>query len=206
MYINPVAATRTLRYAAPMTTELRRAYLRPLPCAPMRPNARPLAGGLFGYAEVEVLRRGQAPEILPVDAVEALHPEELETLALLSRPRPALARPRPGPAPDHGGRERDPGQFLRRRSAGRHASRGGPRAGPGRSRGRDHRHRRRIDPAPRRAGRARPGTGAGDPGDRGLAGRRLPGAALDRHPQGGGRRGGAGGGCGDVQRRLGADP
>jgi len=74
-----------------MTSELRRAYLRPLPCAPMRPNARPLAGGLFGYAEIEVLRRGAAPEILPVDAVEALHPEEAETLALLSMPRPVLA-------------------------------------------------------------------------------------------------------------------
>ena len=74
-----------------MTIEPRRVYLRPLPCAPTRPNARPLAGGLFGYAEVEILRRGQAPEILPVDAAETLHPEELETLALLSRPRPALA-------------------------------------------------------------------------------------------------------------------
>jgi dihydropteroate synthase len=86
-----VAAAIPLRYAASMTSELRRAYLRPLPCAPTRPNARPLAGGLFGYAEVEVLRRGEAPEILPVEAAEALHPEEAETLALLSTPRPALA-------------------------------------------------------------------------------------------------------------------
>ena len=74
-----------------MMTEPRRAYLRPLPCAPARPNARPLAGGLFGFAEVEVLRRGEPPEILPVDAAEALHPEEAETFALLTRPRPALA-------------------------------------------------------------------------------------------------------------------
>ena len=74
-----------------MMTKLRRAYLRPLPCALARPNARPLAGGLFGFAEVEVLRRGEPPEILPVDAAEALHPEEVETFALLSRPRPALA-------------------------------------------------------------------------------------------------------------------
>ncbi len=82
-----------------MTTEPRRAYIRPLPCAPMRPNARPLAGGLFGFSEVEVLRRGEPHEILPVDAAEALHPEEAETFALLSRPCPApagldLARPR----------------------------------------------------------------------------------------------------------------
>ncbi len=91
MYNILVAAIRTLRYAAPMTTEPRRAYLRPLPCAPTRANARPLAGGLFGFAELEVLRRFEPPEILPVDAAEALHPEEVETLALLSLPRPALA-------------------------------------------------------------------------------------------------------------------
>jgi dihydropteroate synthase len=87
----PVAAIPGLGYAAPMTTEPRRAYLRPLPCALARRNARPLAGGLFGFAEVEVLRRGEPAEILPVDAAEALHPQEVETFALLSRPRPALA-------------------------------------------------------------------------------------------------------------------
>jgi dihydropteroate synthase len=86
-----IAATISLRYAAWMMTEPRRAYLRPLPCAPTRRNARPLAGGLFGYAEVEVLRRGEAPEILPVDAAGAMHPEEVETLALLSARRPTLA-------------------------------------------------------------------------------------------------------------------
>jgi dihydropteroate synthase len=74
-----------------MTTEPRRAYFRPLPCAPTRPNARPLAGGLFGFCEVEVLRRGEPAEILPADAAEALYPEEAETFALLSAPRPALA-------------------------------------------------------------------------------------------------------------------
>jgi dihydropteroate synthase len=94
-----VAAPPALRYAAPMMTEPRRAYLRPLPCAPSRPNARPLAGGLFGFAEVEVLRRGEAPEIVPVDAVEALHPEEAETIEQLTSPRVPvagldLARPR----------------------------------------------------------------------------------------------------------------
>ncbi len=87
----PVAATPGLGYAAPMTTEPRRVYFRPLPCAPTRPNARPLAGGLFGFREVEVLRRGAPAEILPADAAEALHPEEAETFALLSAPRPALA-------------------------------------------------------------------------------------------------------------------
>jgi dihydropteroate synthase len=74
-----------------MPTRTRRAYLRPIPCAATRPNARPLAGGLFGFAEVEVLQRGEAPEILPVDAAEVLHPEAAETLALLAAPRPPLA-------------------------------------------------------------------------------------------------------------------
>ncbi|HUF85854.1 MAG TPA: dihydropteroate synthase [Thermohalobaculum sp.] len=74
-----------------MPTGHRRIYLRPLPCAPARPNARPLAGGLFGFADVEVLRRGESPEILPADAVEVLYPEAAETLELVSAPRPPLA-------------------------------------------------------------------------------------------------------------------
>jgi len=73
-----------------MTRESRRAYLRPLPCAPGRANARPLAGGIYGFAQVEVLRRHEAPQVLPVDAVEALYPEEAETLALISAPRPPV--------------------------------------------------------------------------------------------------------------------
>jgi dihydropteroate synthase len=74
-----------------MTTEMRRVYLRPLPCAPSRAHARPLAGTVYGFAEIEVLRRREPPEILPVDAAEALHPEEAETFALLSEPRPPVA-------------------------------------------------------------------------------------------------------------------
>ena len=56
MYIILVAAIRTLRYVAPMTTEPRRAYLRPLPCAPARANARPMAGGLFGFVVGRILQ------------------------------------------------------------------------------------------------------------------------------------------------------
>lgn len=74
-----------------MTTARGRAYLRPLPCAPGRRDARPLAGGLFGFREIEVLRRGADPEILPADAVAALLPEEAETLDRLSAPRPPVA-------------------------------------------------------------------------------------------------------------------
>jgi len=68
-----------------------RTYLRPLPCGLARPNVRPLAGGPFGFAEVEVLRRGDAPEILPADAAEVLYPEAAEMLELAVEPRPALA-------------------------------------------------------------------------------------------------------------------
>jgi dihydropteroate synthase len=91
MFNIPVAAAILLRYSASMTIEMRRAYLRPLPCALARPGARPLAGTMFGFFEIEVLRRGEAPEILPAAAVEMIHPDEADTLALLSAPRPALA-------------------------------------------------------------------------------------------------------------------
>ncbi|HSF95741.1 MAG TPA: dihydropteroate synthase, partial [Thermohalobaculum sp.] len=74
-----------------MTNDHHRAYLRPLPCAPDKPNARLLAGGMLGFREIEVLRRNSAPEILPVDAVLALHPEEAEELELLSAPRAPVA-------------------------------------------------------------------------------------------------------------------
>lgn len=51
-----------------------RRYFRPIPCAAGLPGARPLAGGLFGFREVEVLARNQAPERLPAEAVPALWP------------------------------------------------------------------------------------------------------------------------------------
>jgi len=70
--------------------ETRRVYLRPIPCSPARSHARRLAGGVFGFAEVELLSRDAGPEILPVDAVEAMHPEEADTLARLSAPHPKI--------------------------------------------------------------------------------------------------------------------
>src|SRR5690625_2600460 len=51
-----------------------RRYFRPIPCERSLPGARPLAGGLFGFREVEVLSRGSPPERLPADAVPALWP------------------------------------------------------------------------------------------------------------------------------------
>ena len=39
---------------------------------------------MYGFAEVEILRRDEAPEILPVDAAVAIYPEEAETLTRLS--------------------------------------------------------------------------------------------------------------------------
>ena len=99
MYNIPIAAPSRLRYAPRMNREIRRAYLRPLPCAPGKPHARPLARGLFGFREIEVLRRHEPAEILPVDVVQALHPEEAEVLEHLCAPRAPvsgldLTRPR----------------------------------------------------------------------------------------------------------------
>jgi dihydropteroate synthase len=51
------------------------------------PGARPLAGGLIGFREVEVLARGREPEILPADAVAALWPEGAEVVERASVPR-----------------------------------------------------------------------------------------------------------------------
>ena len=74
-------------------------YFRPIPCARALPGARPLAGGLIGFREVEVLTRGHAPEILPADAVLALWHEAAVVLERASAQRPsplglALDRPR----------------------------------------------------------------------------------------------------------------
>lgn len=66
-------------------------FFRPVPCARQRAGARPLAGGLFGFAEVEVLSRAAAPQILPVDAVAAVYPEAGEVLERLSASRRAIA-------------------------------------------------------------------------------------------------------------------
>lgn len=74
-----------------MSDDPHRAYLRPIPCPPRRAGARPLAGGLFGFTEVEVLRRDRPPAVLPADAAEVLFPEAAETFRLLSAPRAPLA-------------------------------------------------------------------------------------------------------------------
>lgn len=87
-----------VRYAAPVQRPGTR-YFRPIPCARALPGARPLAGGLIGFREVEVLARGRSAEILPADAVMALWHEAPAVLERASGPRPfslglALDRPR----------------------------------------------------------------------------------------------------------------
>ncbi len=74
-----------------MTNDTRRIYLRPVPCPAGQPGARRLAGGLFGFATIEVLRRDAAPEVLPVDAAVALYPDELDTFQRFSQSRAPLA-------------------------------------------------------------------------------------------------------------------
>jgi len=68
-----------------------RRYLRPIPCAAPRPGARPLAGGPRRFAEVEILARGRAAQIVPADAAEALVPEGVGLIDRIAAPPPALA-------------------------------------------------------------------------------------------------------------------
>lgn len=70
-----------------MRSDAGRIYVRPIPCAPGRPSARPLAGGPLCFAEVEILRRDRAPEILPAEAAEVLYADEAEEIANLSARR-----------------------------------------------------------------------------------------------------------------------
>lgn len=68
-----------------------RPVFRPLPCGADRSHALPLAGGVLGFAEVEVLRRDAPAEVLPVAAAEALFPEGGEIVARIATARPPIA-------------------------------------------------------------------------------------------------------------------
>ena len=68
-----------------------RRYARPLPCSPDAPGAVRLAGGLFAFAEVEVLRRNGPAETLPTDAARALYPDLEGMLTRLAATRLPLA-------------------------------------------------------------------------------------------------------------------
>jgi len=64
---------------------------RPLPAAIDRPAALPLAGGPLGFAELEVLCRGDRPGVIPVAAAEALYPEAGATVARIAAQRAPIA-------------------------------------------------------------------------------------------------------------------
>ena len=66
-------------------------HLRPVPLEPPRRHALPLANGPLCFAEVEVLVRGAAPEVLPAAAAETLHPGARAVMARLTAARPAIA-------------------------------------------------------------------------------------------------------------------
>jgi dihydropteroate synthase len=66
-------------------------YFRPIPCAPDRPGALPLGGGPLGFAEIEILSRGSAPEIVPAAAAASLHPEAAPAIERIGGPRAAFA-------------------------------------------------------------------------------------------------------------------
>lgn len=69
-------------------------WFRPVPCPRGLPGARGLAGGLFGFREVEVLSRSGAPEILPAAAVPAMWRESARALdAAAAARRPLLGLP-----------------------------------------------------------------------------------------------------------------
>ena len=73
-----------------MTVTAMERYFRPLPCAPDRAGARPLAGGWCGFAEIEALSRDEAPQVVPADAVVSLYPEAGEVFERLVRLRAPL--------------------------------------------------------------------------------------------------------------------
>lgn len=74
-----------------MTSPASRPYARPVPCPRTRPGASALAGGLFGFSEVEVLRRDGPPERIPAAAAGQLYPELAGSLARMAAARPPLA-------------------------------------------------------------------------------------------------------------------
>ncbi|MDT8342834.1 MAG: dihydropteroate synthase [Thermohalobaculum sp.] len=74
-----------------MSRQSERLYARPLPFADARPGAWRLAGGPMRFREVEVLRRGARPEVLPVDAALALDPGLAQAISRAGAPRPPLA-------------------------------------------------------------------------------------------------------------------
>lgn len=90
LHVKPLPARNPSGYQKPVMAGSER-WFRPLPCARALPGARPLAGGLFGFREVEVLARGRPSEILPAEAVPAIWPEAAAALEFASaRPAPVL--------------------------------------------------------------------------------------------------------------------
>ena len=68
-----------------------RLYLRPIPCERSLPGAVALAGGRIGFREVQVLRRNATSQVLPIDAVTAMFPNTVDTVARLTRSRASHA-------------------------------------------------------------------------------------------------------------------
>ncbi|MEM7189019.1 MAG: dihydropteroate synthase [Pseudomonadota bacterium] len=66
-------------------------YFRPIPASGALSDVALIAGGLIKFDSVEVLCRGQAPQILPADAAIALWPEAANVLARVTTPRSAFA-------------------------------------------------------------------------------------------------------------------
>lgn len=66
-----------------------RSYFRPIPCDRRLAGAYVLAGTSVGFREIEVLSRNAAPQVLPADAVIAMHADATPVFSALMSPRSA---------------------------------------------------------------------------------------------------------------------
>ncbi|MEM6547352.1 MAG: dihydropteroate synthase [Pseudomonadota bacterium] len=68
-----------------------RVYARPVPCPAGLPGAWSLAGGVFGFQELELLQRNAPIQRLPVEAAAALYPVLGPLIEKLDAPRVPIA-------------------------------------------------------------------------------------------------------------------
>lgn len=65
-------------------------YFRPLPESVAGPGARRIGGAGPWFSQVQVMRRGEVPETLPIEAAIGLFPDGEAAIAAITRPRPPL--------------------------------------------------------------------------------------------------------------------
>lgn len=85
-----VARDRVLMYPALMSADDRSTYFRPIIGPAGRQGGWPVSGGPSNFFEIEVLTRGAEPQVLPVEAVDALWPQAVAALGNASARRSDL--------------------------------------------------------------------------------------------------------------------